>query len=217
MHWHFRKLTYDVLVPKLGKNIFKLNEKETAEYFEWFMDQVPQRIAYVSRICAKELRIPLERMDNSPESLLLLWKWFRKRAKTEPIILSEEEKKSPAYENGMFCTKRQLTLETEYIIRDIGMYLGETFRKNHPQIYWTYYTKPKNSFFTNHPLLKGFVEITDGVPFYAEFEPIHMAGIQARKILLKRSKDTDLFNLYTIWVEKTGDGSVEKTGDGSVS
>lgn len=203
MKWHFGKLNYDTLVPQLDKSIFKLSEKEAATYFEWFVEQVPRRVAYVSAVCAKELRVPVERLDFSPESLLLIWKWFRKKAKTEPVTLTEEEKNHSAFNNGMFKNDRQLTLETEYIIRDIGMYLAETFRKNHPQIYWTYYTKPKRSFFVNHPLLKGFVDMTTGVPFNAEFEPIHMAGIQARKILSGKSKDTDLFDIYTIWSNKT--------------
>lgn len=202
MQWRMRKLTYDILIPKLGKSIFQLTEEEAAAYFEWYMEQVPQRVAYVSQVCAKELHISVDRMDCSPESLLLIWKWFRKRAKTEPVILSEEEKNHPAYANGMFRNKRQLTLETEYIIRDIGMYLGETFRKNYPQIYWTYYTKPKRSFFVNHPLLKGFVDTSPGAPREMEFEPIHMAGVQACKILSKKSRETDLFDLYTIWAQK---------------
>jgi hypothetical protein len=202
MYWHFRKLTYDILIPKLDKSIYKLTKKEAAAYFEWFMDQVPERVAYVSQVCAKELHISVKRMDCSPKSLVLLWKWFRKRAETEPVILTEEEKKQPGYADGMFRNERQLTLETEYILRDIGMYLGETFRKNHPQIYWTYYTEPKRDFFANHPLLKGFIDMTTGVPFYAEFEPIHMAGVQASKILSKKSEDTDLLHIYTIWSQK---------------
>ncbi|MBQ7005119.1 MAG: hypothetical protein IJN68_01660 [Clostridia bacterium] len=202
MHWRFRKPTYDILVPNLEKSIFKLNEDEAAAYFDWFMDQVPQRVAYVSNICAKELKIPLYCMDCSPESLLLLWKWFRKRAKTELVELSSTDTEHPNYSNGTFCNKRQLTLETEYIVRDVGMYLAETFRKEHPQIYWSYYTEPKRSFFVNHPILRGFVDMTTGNPFDAEFEPIHMTGIQAKKILLNKSKDTDLFDIYTIWSKK---------------
>lgn len=202
MQWHFQKLNYDILIPKLDKSIFKLNEKEAKSYFEWFMEQVPKRVTYVSQICAKELRIPVERMDCSPESLLLLWKWFRKKAKTEPVKLSEEEKKHPAYANDMFRNKYQLSLETEYIIRDIGMYLGETFRKNNSAIYWTYYTQPRNDFFVNHPLLKGFVDRTFGQAFEACFEPIHMVGVQAAKLLNKKAKDTDLFDLYVLWSKK---------------
>lgn len=216
MHWRFRKLTYDILVPNLEKSIFNLNEDEAAAYFDWFMEQVPQRVEYVSKICAKELGVPLDYMDCSPKSLLLLWKWFRKRAKTEPVVLSSTDAEHPNYHNEIFCNNRQLTLETEYIIRDVGMYLAETFRKEYSHIYWSYYTEPKRNFFVNHPLLRGFVDTTTGSPFDAEFEPIHMAGIQARKILYNKSKDTDLFDIYTIWSNKTNkaEGKTENTGDG---
>lgn len=201
MQWRYRKLTYDILIPKLGKSIFQLNDEEAASYFEWYMERIPERVAYVSRVCAKELRIPEEKLDCSPESLLLIWKWFRRRAKTEPAIHTEEDRnnKFPA---DIWNNKRQLTLETEYIIRDIGMYLGETFRKNMPSIYWTYYTKPRRDFFVNHPLLKGFVDRTFGEPFETCFEPIHMTQVQATNILDKTAKNEDLFNLYNLWSKK---------------
>ncbi len=182
LHWRMRKLNYDILIPPLDKPLDTLNEQETAIYFAWYMEQVPQRVAYLSQVCAAELGLPTEKMDCSPESLLILWKWFRKRARTERIP------------NG-----RQLTLETEYILRDIGMYLGQTLRKNIEGIYWTYYTKPKSDFFVNTPLLKGFVDMSAGKPFHAAFEPVHMARVQACKILKHKSKDDDLLNLYHIW------------------
>lgn len=186
MFCHFQKLKYDILIPNLDKRSFQLNEAEAAAYFDWFMEMVPLRADYVSKVCAAELRIPEERMDCSPESLVLLWKWFLKRAKTE------RDK----------TTGRKLTLETEYILRDIGMYLGETFRKNHPNICWTYYTKPSRDMFVNHPLLKGFIDMTTGRPCEVCFEPIHMARIQATKILKKTAKDTDLLHIHNIWAEK---------------
>ena len=181
-YWRKRKLNYDILIPKLDKNIYDLTEQETAEYFDWYVEQIPQRVEYLSQVCATQMKVPKEKLDCSPESLLILWKWFRKSAKTERIP------------NG-----RQLTLETEYILRDIGMYLGETFRKNKEGTYWTYYTKPQNDFFVNTPLLKGFVDMSAGKPFYAAFEPVHMARMQACKILKHKSKDDDLLNLYHIW------------------
>lgn len=134
---------------------------------------------------------------------MLLWKWFRQRARTERIIRTDAEKSSKVFPDSIWKNERQLTLETEYILRDIGMYLGETFRKHHPSIYWTYYTKPRRDFFVNHPLLKGFVDTTFGHPFEACFEPIHMAGVQASKILKNTSQDTDLLRIYNIWAEKT--------------
>ncbi len=189
---HFPKAHYEYLVPQLGKGIYQLNAEEAAAYFDAFTGKIPERVSYVSRICAKELRVPKSRLDCSPDSLLPLWKWFRRRAKTAPIP-------SAGAENGV----RQLTPETEYILRDIGIYLGETLRKNLPGIYWTYYTEPCNDFFQNHPLLKGFVDRTTGTPCPVCFEPIHKTRVQASNILTRKSGDEDLRNLYSIWAEKT--------------
>lgn len=202
MHWHYKKLKYEILIPQLGKNVFQLDEKEASDYFDWFMARIPERVSYISKVCATELNIPEDKMNCSPESLVLLWKWFLRRAKTESILQSETEAKRKQFLNSVFKSEQQLTLETEYILRDIGMYLGETFRKNNPTIYWTYYTKPRRDFFVNQPLLKGFVDRTFDKTFEASFEPIHMAHVQAVKIMKKTSKETDLLNIYNIWAQK---------------
>lgn len=89
MYWSNNRPTYDILIPKLDKSIFKQDEQEAAAYFEWFVDMIPERVSYVSRMCAKELGVSEDRMDCSPRSLLLLWKWFRRRAKTEKVIYKE--------------------------------------------------------------------------------------------------------------------------------
>ena len=192
-------MNYEILIPRLDKNIFQLNEAEAEEYFEWFIAQIPQRVSYLTGVCAKELRISEEKLDCSPESLLLIWKWFRRRARTEKQMNVD---KKQVYQGN----QRQLTLETEYILRDIGMYFGETFRKNHSNIYWDYYTKPRRDFFVNHPVLKGFVDMTTGRPFQCCFEPIHYAGVQASKILSRKSSDEDLLRIYNIWAEKAENG-----------
>lgn len=200
MHWRVKKLNYDILVPKLSKHIYELKESEAAAYFEWYIDKLPERIDYVSEVCAKESGIPKEKMDLTPESLVILWKWFRRRAKIESVVVEVKDDKTKKFNTRK--RGRQLTLETECIIRDIGMYLGETFRKNNERIYWTYYTKPKRDFFVNYPLLKGFIDRTFGQPFEASFEPIHMTRVQAAKIIDKTSKEQDLIDLYNLWNQK---------------
>jgi hypothetical protein len=202
MHWYCKKLNYDILIPKLDKNIYELTEKEAALYFEWFMAMLPERVAYVSNICTMELGISADKLDCSPESLLLLWRWFLRRANTETVTYTEKNKDYKNFPSRIWKNERKLTLETEYILRDVGMYLGETFRNHNPNLYWTYYTQPRRDFFVNHPLLKGFVERAFGQPFEASFEPIHMAGVQAAKIMNKTAKEVDLFNLYNMWVQK---------------
>lgn len=200
MRWRVKRLNYNILVPNFGKHIYNFNESEAATYFEWYMNKLPERVEYVSRVCATETGISQEKMNLTPESLTILWKWFRRRAKLEPIVVATEDNRTKR--SAVWMGKKQLTLETEYIIRDIGMYLGETFRKNNARIYWTYYTKPRRDFFVNYPLLKGFIDRSFGQPFEASFEPIHMVRVQAAKIIDKTSKVQDLEDLYNLWVQK---------------
>lgn len=202
MYWRPKKLNYEILIPPLNKNIVQLSENEAADFFTWFMEKIPERVTYISKVCATELGISEEKMDCSPESLVLLWKWFLHRAKTEPSAQSKIDAKRKHFLKCILKSDQQLTLETEYILRDIGMYLGETFRNNIPNIYWTYYTKPRRDFFVNHPLLKGFVDRTCDKTFEASFEPIHMAHVQAVKIMKNASTETDLLNIYNIWAGK---------------
>lgn len=187
----FRKQQYEFLPQPFEKRVFDLNPTEATAYFDWYMAALSDRVAYVSQICAKELGVSPARLDLSPDSLVLLWKWFRKRAKTQP---------GPTPANPK---QKVLTPETELLLRDVGMYLGETMRRNLPGLYWTHYTAPKNDFFVNQPLLKGFSE--PGHPdFEPVFEPIHMAGVQAMKLLRHESSNYDLCNLYCLWAEKGG-------------
>ena len=41
MFWRFRKLTYDILIPPLGKSIYQLSEQEAADYFACFILNLP--------------------------------------------------------------------------------------------------------------------------------------------------------------------------------
>lgn len=190
MLFPFRTRKYQYLSLPFDKSIYDLTPQETADYFDWYMKMLPERVAYVSGICARELGVSADKLDCSPESLILLWKWFRRRARKQL---------SPTPSNPK---QKVLTPETELLLRDVGMYLGETLRKNVPDLTWTYYTEPRNDFFANHPLLTGFVDTTSGKPFHAVFEPIHMAGVQACKLLRWESSNYDLYNLYCLWAEK---------------
>lgn len=186
----FRKREYHYLPLPFSKSIYDLTPQETADYFDWYMEKLPERVSYISGVCARELGVSADRLDCSPESLILLWKWFRRRARKQPAPTPGNPKQNV------------LTPETELLLRDVGMYLGETLRKNVSGLTWSYYTEPKNDIFANHPLLTGFVDMTSGRPFHAVFEPIHMAGVQANKLLRWESSNYDLYNLYCLWAEK---------------
>ncbi len=53
-----------------------------------------------------------------------------------------------------YYEKRRFSLITAYIMRDIGMHLGEVFVKNYSNISWGFYTKPKSDFFVNQPVFE---------------------------------------------------------------
>ena len=188
MHWKPEHLSYGICIPPLTKNIYELTHEETETYFSWYMNILPQRIAYLSEICAAELKCDRSELDLSAESLRILWRWFLKAAKTETAPTSSDPRH-----------RKQLTLQTEYILRDVGMYLGETFRTNHSSLRWGYYEEPRSDVFVNRPVIIGFEDRRYTPPFKAVFEPIHMARVQAVRIIDHRGREDDLFELYRKW------------------
>ena len=94
------------------------------------------------------------------------------------------------------------------MLRDIGMYLGETWKFNYPFLKWGYYTTPKNDYFVNMPQIMGFYDMNFSPPFPLSFEPIHMATVQAAKLLRKKHTSHDLIDLYTKWEGKAIDPHV---------
>ena len=189
MHWNPEQLTYQICIPPLhAKNICDFSHEEAEAYFLWYMEAVPQRVAYLSETCAAQLRCDRSALDLSPESLRLLWRWFLLAAKTEP-----------APQAAVSRTKKQLTLQTEYILRDIGMYLGEVFCARHKSLFWGHFETPKHDFFVNQAVIMGFEDRSYVPPFKMVFEPIHMAGVQAAKILHGQMKEEDLLQLYRHW------------------
>lgn len=184
--WQRKPLTYDICIPPISKPFDAFSSEEAKEFFDWYIGKIPERIQYLSNRCARDLGISVDRINLQPESLPLVWKWFLSVADTEKTESNE----------------LQLNLQTEYIIRDIGMYVGEMFHSNYRCIQWSYYETPKTDFFVNMPLLVGFEDDCVSPPFHAVFEPIHMVGVQACRILDNRQKEDDLLNMCKIWIQK---------------
>ena len=192
--WQIKPLTYDVCIPPLKSNLYEMTDEEAQACFDWYMSVLPERIKYVSETAAHKLGCSVETFDLTPESLIPLWEWFLSVAEKEPASIQHE----------VIRSDYQLSLQTEYILRDIGMYLGEAFVKNHSSLHWGIKKKPKNSFFYNHTVVQGFVEYNKATnkPFYPVFEPIHMARVQGVGIFDNRAGKEDLYQVYRKWEEK---------------
>lgn len=182
MSWKKQPLTYNICIPPLKKSPYDFTNYEAKQYFNWYLQVLPERIEYLISVCVAESGYSKEQLNLSPESLKLLWKWFLSAAKIEDM-------------QGI----KQFTLQTEYIMRDIGMYLGETIVESLSGLAWGYYEEPKSDFFVNRPVLIGFLDKQFTPPFPAAFEPIHMVRVQAAKIFKSQAQESDLYSLYRKW------------------
>lgn len=200
-----KKKEYQIAIPPLEKTISELSSEEANAFFDWYMEQLPVRIRYLSQFCNQQSNNVL---DLSPKSLVPLWNWFLSIAEKEPTsrreleYLARQYSKCPLLKDYMLNqSKEKFSLQTEMVLRDIGMYLGAVFVKNNPSIRWGHYEVPKTDFFVNTPLLQGFVDTKFVPPFSMVFEPIHMAGVQAANIWDNTQSKDDLLCLYNKWLK----------------
>lgn len=187
MHWLKKTFTYEICIPPIKRPFREMSNEESQAYFDWYMEVMPQRIEYLARTAAAKLKCDVRTFDLSPESLIPLWRWF----------LTVGEKEPSTSKSFIIGSGYRLSLQSEYIIRDIGMYLGKTFLVNDPSLFWMI-TKKRNVFY-NQPVIDGFYPTLKDPPL---FEPIHMAHVQGAHFLFDRASEEDLLKVYDQW-EKT--------------
>lgn len=84
-----------------------------------------------------------------------------------------------------FVNEDKLSVFTEFILRDIGMYVSKYFSMNYPILEWTYKRTPKSYVHVNQPLLIGFFDDSKEYPkpFRPELEPIQFEQLRATNLL----------------------------------
>lgn len=210
MFWKEKPLSYDICIPQRKKPAEEMTHREMEAFFQWSMSVLPERIEYLSSRVCENLHLPRERLTLSEESLIPLWEWFLSTAEIEDSpetalqwFWEHDTHPEPFRRILLEQRRRQFSLETEYILQDIGRYWGEVFVKTVPGITWTYYEKPKSDFFVNKPVLQGFADFNYDPPFRMFFEPVHMAHVQAARLMDNSQKPEDLLRVYKLWREKS--------------
>ncbi len=200
---YLNDVPYDLLVPPFGP-IHKLTPKKAQLYFEWFLEHIPERMEYFRNRCASDLGIPVSQLDYSLESMKPVWKWFLQTARTEmPTGEELEQQQKRAALLGPSCIHEVFTVATEFIIRDIGMYVSQFWMRNYKGLEWTYYTKPKSDVHVNQAIITGFLYPSSNPsnpPSIMQFEPNHMVYVQAAKLLLHEESIADLHKVCAQWV-----------------
>lgn len=199
---------YEVLVPPFKLDFDNWTKEQAEEYRDWFIENMHERAEYVMEMCrASSLfsrfsrRLPL----SSPDNLLIVWKWFRRVARTESVSEEEIEAQRAQFDylGESFISKTQRTVLTECIISDIGMLMSVILTENYSDLYWDIIRSPKNHVYLNRPVIKGFIDNNPRYPkpFEAVFEPVHMVGVQAAGYINHISSDRDLLNVYRLWIK----------------
>ena len=197
-----KDVKYDLLVPPLGLNFRSMTSKQAKKNFEWFMSIKQQRIEYLRMKCAGDLKISPECLDLRAESLIYIWRWFLKTALIEKTPQDEVEEMKVKYAKfgDTWVSHEKFSVATHYIIRDIGIYLGDVFISVNGVIEWNFITKPKNYVHVNKPLLIGFIDNRYTPAFNRDFEPIASVHTQALKIIKETPNETDLYELCKKWI-----------------
>ena len=203
----WQDVQYDLLVPPFNEDVTTMTGKQAKEYYDWFLQHIPERVDYFTKRCEDDLDLPAHSINYDPESLVPIWKWFLSTARLEKM--PEEElikmREGAKIFGDSYITKKRLTVTTHFIIRDIGMFLGEMWIHNYPQLYWTYSTQTKDSICANKPIIAGFQMTIGSVIGDMFFEPIHMVYIQAARLITNTANEFDLFNLYQKWISNIPD------------
>ena len=189
---------YKVLELPFNMPFSDLDKRQAALTFEWFQKSIPQRLEILFNAARSEQPEIADKLDYSPESLVLLGSWFTKHVHTRDKTkeeLEEEESKitNPVHRQiwQLTVTKWIWTMETTSLCWDIGIYFGEVFRAKFESVKWTYFTKPKNSVDVNRPILTGF-----GSPM----NPFRLMMVFAAKIHDKKAGPEELMRLYKVWL-----------------
>lgn len=196
-------MDYPLMTPPFHLKPFEeMNKKEAKQYFEWYISQIPQRMAILKQVSNGQILL-----DSSKESLIPLFTWFLSIVTIDQ--LSEEEiearlndlRQYPdfAFEDAkeqLLANPVELKKEDYDLARDIAIYYGETLIKNYPQVHWTYLTKPKSHIYLNEPIL----DVTDDIGFLKR-NPNHLLRVLIEYIKENDIKTTTLYEMFLIDVD----------------
>jgi hypothetical protein len=186
---------YSVIAPPYILIFSDMSKKELDKYFNWYLEQIPIRIAILEKAIKGTSGFEDWKMDYSPESLDKLGEWFAKQVETKERAQEKiKEMKAclawPASE--LPVPKYELTNKTFSLAIDIGMYISQVMLKNIPGLKWEHNIEGSKKWIDyGQPGLSGFGKIF--------FNPTRIILTFAYGLIEKTFKGNRLRELYEIW------------------
>lgn len=188
-------MIYEMMVPPFETVRFdEMNKKQAQEYFDWYMSQIDIRISTL--LNAVKIDGGNYDFDYSVDSLIPIWKWYENKIQFRKLDESEYESQILRYPEWMktYISDKDLSFETLTYCTDVSIYFAEVIiRNNNGKIKWGYFTKPKNRFSVNEPVLLGFKDNDD-------LNPRLIVENCTRKSA-KEKMDDRLLKIYNTWMK----------------
>src|SRR5438552_3101186 len=148
--------------PSYGCSFRDMSKMEALDYYSWYINQISVRITMLQQTVRSSGNFDYQNWnaDKSPNSLKVLGFWFTENIKVIPVNKDYESnfKKEIAniprqYQSIFKMPNYLFSRETQSLIIDIGMYLGEVFCAAHQQISWVLLTKNRKDAYYHEPVL----------------------------------------------------------------
>jgi hypothetical protein len=105
-----------------------MSKKELREYFRWFQEVIPERIAELASAVKSSPGFEDWKSDYTPASLNALGDWFATKVQTR--LRTKDEVEEIAAESSLPRSARELTDDTISMAMDIAMYLSHSAAKS---------------------------------------------------------------------------------------
>ncbi|NRD79011.1 hypothetical protein HPT25_16740 [Bacillus sp. BRMEA1] len=113
---------------------------------EWALSTFPERLEILKKAFESDGGV----LDYTPESLMPIWDWAFEHTIKE--MVSEEELDEKTANLGPLAkvihkqlAKERFTEQSQTLLRDVGIYLGEVLKMKHPKFFWDMELKYKRS------------------------------------------------------------------------
>ena len=183
---------YTPFSPPFPQRYGEWKTQQAREYFEWFKAEIPARLSALSNAVAAHP--PVHSLDLSEACLPALGRWLDSSLTTQ--LLSEAEKAElkskfrPEY--LFFMEPWKFTRESDSLCIDVGIYLAEVLRSQHPNLKWDFVRRAKTSVDYHQTVLVGFTA-------RMSMNPVRIAHVIAVKSVKGTSAELELPDTLSVW------------------
>ena len=197
---HQKDIEYDFAIPPYGTDYYHMSAETAKKYFQWFQAIIPERMQYLQQRFCRDSGVHSDVFDYSANSLIPLWEWFCGIAVVVPTPDDELEimRQKATVFGKSYINYTKFSVGTKYVMRDIGIYLGQCFVKQYEPLSWTYFTKPKNNINVNQPIITGFW-VTGKYEGAANYNPLSAVRGRAANIFEHKQNANDLYETFVKW------------------